>query len=84
MIQAAVPADPSVHKSSHRLRARLGRNRGAMIVNGSLADAEVSGDVLCRVSGQNEVQDLMLSIGQARHPNGRQLEKFCNPCGLLE
>jgi hypothetical protein len=26
----------------------------------------------------------MLSIGQTRHPNCRQLEKFCNPCGLLK
>ena len=71
VIEAAVTADCCVHKGGHRLRARLRRDRGAMIVNRSLADTEVCGDVLGGVPGKNEVQDLMLSIGQTRHPHGR-------------
>ena len=71
IVQAAVTADCCVHKGGHRPRARPRRDRGAMIVNGSLTDTEVSGDVLGGAPGKDEVQDLMLSIGQTRHPNGR-------------
>jgi len=70
-IEAAVTAYCRVHKGGHRLRARFDRDRGAMIVNRSLTDTEVGSDVLCGMPGKDEVQDLMLPIGQTRYPNGR-------------
>ena len=70
-VEATAPADCRVHKGGHRLRTCFDRDRGAMIVNRALADTEVGGDVLSGMPGKDEVQDLMLPIGQTCHPNGR-------------
>jgi hypothetical protein len=49
------------------LRAGLFHDGRAMVVNGSLANTEISGDVFAWMAGEHEVQDLALSRGQARN-----------------
>jgi hypothetical protein len=47
------------------LRAGLPHDSGAMVVNRTLADAEISGNVLAWMASEDEVQDLTLTRGQA-------------------
>ena len=47
------------------LRAGLAHDGGAVVVDGALADAEVGGDVLAWMSGQDEIEDLALPSRQA-------------------
>ena len=47
------------------LRAGLAHDRRTMVVDRALADAEVGSDVLARMAGNHQVQDLSLTHGQA-------------------
>src|ERR1700730_12355235 len=46
------------------VRAGLAHDGSAMVVDRALADAEIGGDVLARVAGDHQVQDLALAQGQ--------------------
>jgi hypothetical protein len=52
------------HKGRKGLRASLPHDGRSMIVDRALADAEIGGDVLARVTGEHELQDLALTRGE--------------------
>ncbi|HLY91433.1 MAG TPA: hypothetical protein VKQ27_20795, partial [Acetobacteraceae bacterium] len=50
----------------NRLRTGFLHDRGAMILDGALADAKVRGDILAGVSRKDERHDLMLTWRELR------------------
>src|SRR5271157_2726315 len=62
--QIAAAVDCGVDQRRQVPGACFSANRGAMVFDGALADAEIGGDVLARVARDHEVHDLVLPLGQ--------------------